>query len=171
MIAEFVDFCYNSKIILIKLNSMLKEVFSLATNAVRINEIDTRLRTLRINLDNEIAARNRVRNRLEDLRRANLRLDNLLDRYFSFPDEYCDLHAPLDPANFHGSRREAIEGRLDSIRESLKTQRSRHEDHSRTIKNRVTADERLENQHSGTISSINSQISNLEAERRRLLLQ
>jgi len=140
----------------------------MTTNAMRINEIEARLRTLRINLDNEISARNRVRTRLDDLRRANSRLDNLLDRYFRFPDEYCDLHIPLERPQFRGNRREAIESRLDNIGASLKTQRSRHEEHSQTIKNQIATDERLESQHSATINSMNTQISNLEAERRRL---
>jgi len=138
------------------------------TNAIRINEIEARLRTLRTNLEDEVSARNRIRNRLDDLRRANARLDNLLDRYFHFPDEYCNLHTPVERPQFRGTRRETIETRLDSIGESLKTQRSRHEAHLQTIRNQVAVDERLESQHHATINSIDTQISNLEAERRRL---
>jgi len=140
----------------------------MTTNAMRINEINVQLRTLRINLDNEVSSRNRVRNRLDDLRRANSRLDNLLDRYFHFPDEYCDLHVPVKRPQFRGNRRERIETRLDNIGASLKTQRSRHEEHSQTIKNQIARSESLESQHNATINSINTQISNLEAERRRL---
>ena len=140
----------------------------MSTNAIRINEINARLRTLRTNLNNEVSARNRVRVRLEDLKRADSRLDNLLNEYFGFPDEYCSLHAPVERLCFCGSRRDEIETRLNDICESLKTQRSRHEEHAVTLKNRIRTDESLEDRHSTTINSINSQISNLEAERRRL---
>ena len=137
-------------------------------NAMRINEINARLQTLRTNRNNEILARKKVRERLEDLRSANFKLDDLLGRYFDFPDDYCHLHTPVEQLSFRGSRREAIETRLNSICTSLKTQRERHEEHSQTLKNRIKSDESLENRHNATISSINSQISNLEAERRRL---
>ena len=137
-------------------------------NAVRINEINTLLQTLRTNLENEVSARKEVRTRLENLRRANLKLDDLLGRYSNFPDEYRNLHAPTPHLSFRGSRREAIEERLNSICDSLKKQQRWHNEHSRTIKNRIRTDENLENQHNVTINSINTQISDLEKERRML---
>jgi len=142
----------------------------MTTNTVRINEIEARLRTLQSNLNNEVSARRSVRTRLEDLQRADFKLDNLLDRYFNFPDEYCNLHSPTPQLRLRGSRREAIETRLNSICTSLKTQRSRHEEQSQTLKRRIRNDKNLVNQHDVAINLINSQISNLEAERRRMQL-
>jgi len=45
-------------------------------------------------------------------------------------DEYCNLHIPVERPQLRGNRCEAIETRLDNIEASLKTQRSRHEEHS-----------------------------------------
>ena len=137
-------------------------------NAVRINEINTQLQSLRTNLDNEVSDRKKVRYRLEELRRADSKLDLLLDRYSDFPDKYRNLHAPAPHLSLRGSRREAIEERLSSICDSLKTQQRRHKEHSQTIKNRIRTDENLEDQHSTAINSINTQISDLEKERRML---
>ena len=106
-------------------------------NAVRINEINALLQTLRTNLDNEYSVRKKVRYRLEELRTVDSKLDNLLRRYSNFPDEYRNLHAPTPHLSFRGSRREAIEERLNSICDSLTIQKRMHKEHSRMIKSRI----------------------------------
>ena len=139
-------------------------------NAARIMQIEEELSNLRNDSEAEHSARRKTRERLDTLKTARRKIKLLMESYYNFPTEYSGLHSSVLNSDFQGSRRRIIENRLNAVGESLKTQRTSHEEHSQTIKSQIKTEETEELRHSSTISSINVQITALEKERKLLLV-
>ena len=140
-------------------------------NAARIMQIEEELRNLRSNREDEFNARRRTQERLETLKSARAKLKKLMESYFNFPTEFSKLHTSVMDFDLQGSRRRNIEARLNTIGDSLKTQRTNHQENSQAIQSQITAEATEELRHNSTISSLNVQITALEKERRLLLAQ
>ena len=140
-------------------------------NAARISQIDSQLRNIRSNIENSTDARRRVRERLQNLRNAITKLNQILDSYYNFPDQFSNLNSSVTNIDFKGSRRQNVDTRLDGIGSSIKMQRDRHHENLQLIQKRISTEANTEADHTSTISSLSAQITTLQAERRLLILQ
>jgi len=140
-------------------------------DVAQISAIDNQLRSLRRNRDDAIAARKRTRDRINDLRDTQTKLNTLLDSFCNFPDDFSNLHSPVINFDFQGSRRRNIEAQLNGIGASLRLQRDHHDENLHLIQNQINIETNAETSQSSTINSLNAQITALVRERRLLALQ
>ena len=139
-------------------------------NAARIAEIDIQLSQLRAQIENATSERSRVRECLEVLLNVKLELVQIFNNYHNFPAEYGKLHEFVYSSQFDGGVRDDVENCLNRIRGNLETVELHHKEHLETIKNRISSEENRDTTLTITINSLDNQVSNLELERRLLIL-